>query len=41
MEQIRSMIKAKSDLFVAISVVFVILVMIVPLNSFFIDIFLT
>ena len=41
MGQIRSMIKAKSDLFVAISVVFVILVMIVPLNSFFIDIFLT
>jgi flagellar biosynthesis protein FlhA len=35
------MIKAKSDLFVAISVVFVILIMIVPLNSFFIDIFLT
>ncbi len=41
MGQIRSMIKAKSDLFVAISVVFVILIMIVPLNSFFIDIFLT
>ena len=41
MGQLRSMIKAKSDLFVAISVVFVILIMIVPLNSFFIDIFLT
>jgi flagellar biosynthesis protein FlhA len=35
------MIKSKSDLLVAISVVFVILIMIVPLNSFFIDIFLT
>jgi len=41
MGSLRSMIKAKSDLFVAISVVFVILIMIVPLNSFFIDIFLT
>ncbi len=41
MGQLRSIIKAKSDLFVAISVVFVILIMIVPLNSFFIDIFLT
>jgi len=35
------MLKARGDLFVAISVVFVILIMIVPLNSFFIDIFLT
>ncbi|MCX5810660.1 MAG: flagellar biosynthesis protein FlhA [Proteobacteria bacterium] len=34
-------IKEKSDILVAISVVFVILIMIVPLNSFFIDIFLT
>jgi flagellar biosynthesis protein FlhA len=33
--------KSKSDLLVALSVVFVILIMIVPLNSFFIDIFLT
>lgn len=34
-------LKEKSDVLVAISVVFVILIMIVPLNSFFIDIFLT
>jgi len=34
-------IKDKSDILVAISVVFVVLIMIVPLNSFFIDIFLT
>lgn len=34
------MLKARSDIFVAISVVFVILIMIVPLNSFFIDVFL-
>jgi flagellar biosynthesis protein FlhA len=33
--------KGKSDILVAVSVVFVILIMIVPLNSFFIDIFLT
>jgi len=33
--------KEKSDIFVAVSVVFVILIMIVPLNSFFMDIFLT
>jgi flagellar biosynthesis protein FlhA len=33
--------KEKSDLFVAVSVVFVILIMIVPLNAFFMDIFLT
>ncbi len=33
--------KDKSDIVVAVSVVFVILIMIVPLNSFFIDIFLT
>jgi len=33
--------KEKSDIFVAVSVVFVILIMIVPLNAFFMDIFLT
>jgi flagellar biosynthesis protein FlhA len=33
--------KEKSDILVAVSVVFVILIMIVPLNSFFMDIFLT
>ncbi|MCX5815052.1 MAG: flagellar biosynthesis protein FlhA [Proteobacteria bacterium] len=41
MNGIVKAIKEKSDIFVAISVVFVILIMIVPLNSFFIDIFLT
>ncbi|OPY73272.1 MAG: Flagellar biosynthesis protein FlhA [Syntrophorhabdus sp. PtaU1.Bin058] len=40
MERLRSMLKARSDIFVAVSVVFVILIMIVPLNSFFIDVFL-
>jgi len=34
-------IKEKSDILVAVSIVFVILIMIIPLNSFFIDIFLT
>jgi flagellar biosynthesis protein FlhA len=34
-------LKGKSDILVAISVVFVVLIMIVPLNSFFIDMFLT
>ncbi len=34
-------LRAKSDILVAVSVVFVILIMIVPLNAFFIDIFLT
>jgi flagellar biosynthesis protein FlhA len=33
--------KEKSDILVAVSVVFVILIMIVPLNSFFLDLFLT
>ena len=33
--------KEKSDILVAVSVVFVILIMIVPLNAFFMDIFLT
>ena len=34
-------IREKSDVLIAVSVVFVILIMIVPLNSFFIDIFLS
>jgi len=34
-------LKEKSDIMVAVSIVFVILIMIIPLNSFFIDIFLT
>jgi flagellar biosynthesis protein FlhA len=41
MDNIFSALKKRSDLFVAVSVVFVILIMIVPLNSFFIDIFLS
>ena len=41
MGALASGMKEKSDIFVAISVVFVILIMIVPLNSFFMDIFLT
>jgi len=34
-------LKSKADILVAVSVVFVIMIMIVPLNSFFIDIFLS
>ena len=34
-------LKNKSDMLVAVSVVFVVMIMIVPLNSFFIDIFLS
>ncbi|MDD3845997.1 MAG: flagellar biosynthesis protein FlhA [Syntrophorhabdaceae bacterium] len=34
-------LKSKSDMLIAVSVVFVIMIMIVPLNSFFIDIFLS
>lgn len=34
-------LRSKSDILVAVSVVFVIMIMIVPLNSFFIDIFLS
>jgi flagellar biosynthesis protein FlhA len=34
-------LKNKSDILVAVSVVFVVMIMIVPLNSFFIDIFLS
>jgi len=34
-------LKSKSDMLVAVSVVFVVMIMIVPLNSFFIDIFLS
>ena len=41
MGKFGSGMKEKSDIFVAVSVVFVILIMIVPLNSFFMDIFLT
>ncbi|HQH82802.1 MAG TPA: flagellar biosynthesis protein FlhA [Syntrophorhabdus sp.] len=41
MGRFGSGIKEKSDIFVAVSVVFVILIMIVPLNAFFMDIFLT
>ncbi|HEY3278628.1 MAG TPA: flagellar biosynthesis protein FlhA [Syntrophorhabdaceae bacterium] len=41
MDKILNAIKNRADLFVAVSVVFVILIMIVPLNSFFIDIFLS
>lgn len=41
MGRFASGMKEKSDIFVAVSVVFVILIMIVPLNSFFMDIFLT
>lgn len=41
MDKIITIIREKSDIVVAVSIVFVILIMIVPLNSFFIDIFLT
>ena len=41
MNNLLEMLKKRSDIFVAVSVVFVILIMIVPLNSFFIDIFLS
>ena len=41
MDQFFAALKKRSDIFVAVSVVFVILIMIVPLNSFFIDIFLS
>lgn len=41
MKEFGTKVKERSDIFIAISVVFVILIMIVPLNSFFIDIFLT
>jgi flagellar biosynthesis protein FlhA len=41
MSDLASKLKDKSDALIAISVVFVILIMIVPLGSFFIDIFLT
>ncbi|MCX5807245.1 MAG: flagellar biosynthesis protein FlhA [Proteobacteria bacterium] len=34
-------VQEKSDVVIAVSIVFVILIMIIPLNSFFIDIFLT
>nr|MBP7530115.1 FHIPEP family type III secretion protein [Syntrophorhabdaceae bacterium] len=34
-------LKSKADILVAVSVVFVIMIMIVPLNSFFIDMFLS
>jgi flagellar biosynthesis protein FlhA len=41
MQRVVSQIREKGDVVVAISVVFVILVMIIPLNSFLADIFLT
>src|SRR5512136_1196472 len=41
MEKLVAFIREKSDVVIAVSIVFVILIMIVPLNSFFIDIFLT
>ena len=41
MQRIVSQIREKGDVVVAISVVFVILIMIIPLNSFLADIFLT
>jgi flagellar biosynthesis protein FlhA len=41
MNEFTAKLKDKSDALIAISVVFVILIMIVPLGSFFIDIFLT
>ena len=41
MNEFRAKLKERSDALIAVSVVFVILIMIVPLNSFFIDIFLT
>ena len=40
-DKLFNSLKKRSDIFVAVSVVFVILIMIVPLNSFFIDIFLS
>jgi flagellar biosynthesis protein FlhA len=41
MGAIAANLKSKSDMLIAVSVVFVIMIMIVPLNSFFIDIFLS
>jgi len=41
MQRIVSQIREKGDVVVAISVVFVILIMIIPLNAFLADIFLT
>src|ERR1035437_4972634 len=41
MDKLIAALKNRSDLLVAVAVVFVILIMIVPLNSFFIDVFLT
>ena len=41
MNDLLEQLKKRSDILVAVSVVFVILIMIVPLNSFFIDIFLS
>lgn len=41
MGRMASSLKSKSDMFIAVSVVFVIMIMIVPLNNFFIDIFLS
>lgn len=41
MDNFLARLKSGSDIFVAVCVVFVILIMIVPLNSFFIDIFIT
>ncbi|MGD0663190.1 MAG: flagellar biosynthesis protein FlhA [Syntrophorhabdales bacterium] len=39
--QLRAQLREKGDVLVAVSVVFVILIMIIPLNSFLADIFLT
>ncbi len=41
MNGLKEKIREQSDVFIAIAVVFVILIMIVPLNSFLIDMFLT
>ncbi len=41
MDKLLDVLKKRSDIFVAVAVVFVILIMIVPLNSFFIDVFLS
>ncbi len=41
MSVMAASLKNKSDMLIAVSVVFVIMIMIVPLNSFFIDIFLS
>ena len=41
MDKLFAILKNRADILVAVSVVFVILIMIVPLNSFFIDMFLT